>query len=242
MNSPVRLRQLLIGAFSELQDCDANGTLTDFLGSACSFGLQSNVGCIAVIKTDPKAAASGWLLLSVIEANGATPGRNSLLITTEKETMQFGRGLLAMAMHGSSLRVGSLKDDDWSNISHLIQRIRDADISILSKGRLSALAFTARIEELVRRTAPSVLIIDQPRLCFPRRGSKVQLEPPGIPASLVALTETLPLHVICVETARSASGASRRRMPRVHQGVAGQTMAPADAAYRAVEPTVMFPQ
>lgn len=202
MTIPIPLRQLLINAFNDLQNSDANGTLADDFGSASSFTSQ-DFARVSIITATP-ASAHDWLLLCLLEGARAIPDCKTLLITHAREASHLGHRLLAMSIRASSLRTGNLLDSDWSGISDRILNIRDANISIMSKDKGSTVAFTRQVLDVLRGAPPDALIIHQPRRCFPRPNSGMGLGRTGIPRSLEVVANQLHLQVIVLQNQSSA--------------------------------------
>ena len=211
MAIPIPLRQLLIKAFNDLQNSDANGTLADDFGSASGF-TSGNVDRISFMTAKP-ASANDWLLLCVLEGIRAIPDHKTLLIATAREASHLGHRLLAMSIRASSLRTGDLLDADWSSISARIQNTRDANLLIMSKDRGSTATFTRQVLEVLRTTSPDGLIINQPRRCFPRRITRTEVGPTGIPLSIEVLAEQLQIRIIILHTESSDAEQRARRPP-----------------------------
>ena len=211
MTIPIPLRQLLINAFNDLQNSDANGTLADDFGSASSFTSQ-DFARVSIITATP-ASAHDWLLLCLLEGARAIPDCKTLLITHAREASHLGHRLLAMSIRASSLRTGNLLDADWSSISARIQNIRDANLLVMSKDKGNTVPFTRQVLEVLRTTSPDGLIINQPRHCFPRLITGKEVGRTGIPLSIEVLAEQLHTRVIILHTESSDAEQRARRPP-----------------------------
>ena len=164
MATPIQLRQVLIDAFTDLQECDENGTLADYPHKALTCYTEAEDAQVVVTTTGAATETKDWLLLTLVEAIAAIQGQKAILVT--QDSGRFGRGLLARSVPASSRRAGILADEDWSNLSNQIQRIRSAGLSIMSKAECGTFSFVTQLEDAVRSAAPDVLIVDDPRQCF----------------------------------------------------------------------------
>lgn len=195
MATPIQLRQVLVDAFTDLQECDENGTLADYPRKALTCCPRTEDDRVVVITTD--AATKDWLLLIIIQAIATMRDQKAILVTQDHS--RFGHALLAMAVPASSFEAGLLADEDWSNVSKQIQRIRSAGLSIMSKAECGTFSFVTQLEDAVRSAAPDVLIVDDPRQCF----SESSLEHGGsrrrIPESLVELAGEQSFRIVAVE-------------------------------------------
>lgn len=195
MAKPIQLRQVLVEAFTDLQECDENGTLADYPHKALTCYPRTEDDRVVVITTD--AATKNWLLLVVIQAIATVRDQKAILVTQDHS--RFGHALLAMAVPASSFEAGLLADEDWSNLSNQIQRIRNAGLSIMSEAECGTLSFVTQLEDAVRSATPDVLIVDEPRQCFPEASLEHGGSRRRIPESLVELAGEQSFRIIVVE-------------------------------------------
>jgi len=168
----IQLRELLFNAFEDLQRSEENDMLAESLTKASSFAPPTQSSRISVITADSPLTRA-FLLMCLLEASALKRNRKTLVITAGRNApSQLGHGLLSMTIPDASFRAGTLAVGDWSKISAHIQLIRAAD----------------------------VLIIDQPRLCFPRLKSRMETGRTELPASIVALSKMQPLQIIALDT------------------------------------------
>ena len=197
MAKPIQLRQVLVEAFTDLQECDENGTLADYSREALTCYTEAEDDQVVVITTGAATETKNWLLLTIVEAIAAIQGQKAILVT--QDSGRFGRGLLARSVPASSRRAGILADEDWSNLSNQIQRIRNAELWIMSRTESATASFLTQLEEAVRSARPDVLIIDQQRQWFPESSSGDAASRHRIPEWLVALAGEQSFRIIVVE-------------------------------------------
>jgi len=195
MAKPIQLRQVLVDAFTDLQECDENGTLADYPRKALTCCPRTEDDRVVVITTD--AATKDWLLLIIIQAIATIRDQKAILVTQDHS--RFGHALLAMAVPASRFEAGLLANEDWSNLCNQIQRIRNAGLSIMSKAECGTLSFVTQLEDAVRSVSPDVLIVDQPRQCFPELSLGDGASRQRIPESLVELAGEQSFRIIVVE-------------------------------------------
>ena len=195
MATPIQLRQVLLDAFTDLQKCDENGTLADYLREALTVCPRTEDDRVVVITTD--AATKDWLLLIIIEAIATMQDQKAILVTQDHS--RIGHALLAMAVPPSSFEADFLANEDWSNVCSQIQRIRNGGLSIMSKSECGTLSFMAQLEDAVRSATPDLLIIDQPTQCFPESSLGDSALRQRIPESLVKLAGEESFRIIVVE-------------------------------------------
>lgn len=219
MATLVPLRHLLIEAFEELQTLDLRSNVEDFTAGVQRLLPSRDSGAIHVVKTS-SVTSKGWLLFSLTEALGTTPKRSCLLISTNANVHKLGHALLASTFSPGSFRSGYLEDEDWHRVSGLIQRIRNADLSLMGRGRDSTLTFSWRVEQQVLEMKPDWLVIDQPKRCFPIQNPAIQACSLGIPDTIRALAERMPLQIYILETDQPEPGTARIRTNRTKRNLA----------------------
>lgn len=196
----IQLRELLFNAFEDLQRSEENDMLAESLTKASSFAPPTQSSRISVITADSPLTRA-FLLMCLLEASALKRNRKTLVITAGRNApSQLGHGLLSMTIPDASFRAGTLAVGDWSKISAHIQLILAADVSIIIRGRRRTTTFITQVEEALRSTGADVLIIDQPRLCFPRLKSRMETGRTELPASIVALSKMQPLKIIALDT------------------------------------------
>ena len=185
MHAAIPLLNLLSNAFDDLMRRDGTDVLADYPSTRYSSRLRADDDSIIVIRTSHTAAES-QLLLALVKLLGTSPIGSTLFVSANRRAHLIGHALLASCLPKHSLHREQLTPGEWCRISVMYRSLQDSRISLLIKKRgQDQTAFIRLVRESFRETNATLLIIDQPRRCFPKQPEGNLAWPHGIPASIV---------------------------------------------------------
>lgn len=188
-----------MNAFEDLQAHDENGELREYAKWASPPATAPDDGSILVIKTN-QATNNSWLLLAVIRARGWTPG-HTLLVTPDCRAHLLGHAMLASYLPPQTQSQAHLSHSQYLSCAGLCNSFDENPLSLLVRnehhGRAS---FIRTIGEHLRATNAKLLIIDQPKRCFPRQPKGNRAWPDAIPPSTRSTASTYGITVIVLDS------------------------------------------
>jgi replicative DNA helicase len=123
------------------------------------------------------------------------------IFSLEMSKMQLGMRLLGFEaqINATKLRTGTLRDQDWSNLTEAANHLSELPIYIDDDSSLSVLDMKAKCRRLMKKRELSLVIIDYMQLIQGRRSAESrQLEISEISRSLKALAKDLNVPVIAL--------------------------------------------
>lgn len=185
MHAAIPLLNLLSNAFDDLMRRDGTDVLLDYPSTRYSSRLRADDDSIIVIRTSHTTAES-QLLLALVKLLGTSPIGSTLFVSANRRTHLLGHALLASCLPKHSLHREQLTSGEWCRISATYRSLQDSRISLLIKKRgQDQTAFIRLVRESFRATNATLLIIDQPKRCFPKQPEGNLSWSHGIPASVV---------------------------------------------------------
>ena len=189
MHAAIPLSYLLSNAFDDLTRRDGTDLLTDYPSARYATLLKADDDSIIVVNVS-HAEAESQLLLALVKLLGTSPIGRSLFVSANRRAHLLGHALLATCLPKNSLHREQLTPGEWCRISATYGSLRDARVSLLIKKKeQEQTSFIRLVRESVRATNATLLIIDQPKRCFPKQPKGHLAWPLGIPASVVWLAK-----------------------------------------------------
>lgn len=134
--------------------------------------------------------------------NAAKKTRKGVAVfSLEMSKMQLGLRLLGFKarINATKLRTGTLRDTDWTNLTHAAGQLAELPIYIDDTSGLSVLEMKARCRRLLKKGELSLVIIDYLQLVQGRRSAESrQIEISEISRSFKALAKDLNVPVIAI--------------------------------------------
>jgi len=134
--------------------------------------------------------------------NAAKKTRKGVAVfSLEMSKMQLGMRLLGFEaeINATKLRTGTLRDRDWTNLTHAANQLADLPIFIDDTSGLSILEMKARCRRLLKKMDLALVIIDYLQLVQGRRSAESrQIEISEISRSLKALAKDLNVPVMAL--------------------------------------------
>ena len=175
------------------------GVPTDFSDfDRLTAGLQPSD--LIIIAGRPSMGKTAFALN--IGYNAAKKTRKGVAIfSLEMSKMQLGLRLLGFKarINATKLRTGTLRDSDWTNLTHAASNLAELPIYIDDTSWLSVLEMKARCRRLLKKGELSLIIIDYLQLVQGRRSAESrQIEISEISRSFKALAKDLNVPVIAI--------------------------------------------
>lgn len=203
MHAAIPLSDLLSNALDDLMRRDGTDGLADYPSARYSSRLKADDDSIIVIRAS-HAEAESQLLLALVKLLGTSPIGRSLFVSANRRAHLLGHALLASCLPKHSLHREQLTPGEWCRVSATYGSLQDASISLLIKKReQDQTSFIRLVREGVRKTNATLLIIDQPKRCFPKQPEGNLAWPLGIPASVVWLAKDRGASLIVLERSES---------------------------------------
>jgi len=134
--------------------------------------------------------------------NAAKRTRKGVAIfSLEMSKMQLGMRLLGFAaqINATKLRTGTLRDTDWTNLTHAASHLAELPMFIDDTSALSVLEMKARCRRLLKKNELALVIIDYLQLVQGRRSAESrQVEISEISRALKALAKDLNVPVMSI--------------------------------------------
>lgn len=209
MPAAIPLSNLLSSAFDDLMRRDGMDVLADYPSTLYSSRLKAEDDSVIVIRTS-HAEAGSQLLLALVKLLGTSPIGSTLFVSANRRAHLLGHALLASCLPKHSLHREQLTPGELCRISATYRSLRDARVSLLIKKRKQEhTSFTRLVRESVRSTNPTLLVIDQPKRCFPRQPNGDKAWSDGIPPSIRAMAKSwrFQITVLCSDSQEPTSAA-----------------------------------
>ncbi|MFC1863128.1 replicative DNA helicase [Thermodesulfobacteriota bacterium] len=196
------MKNIIKGSFKRLESVAENegfvtGVPTDFTEfDRLTAGLQPSD--LIIIAGRPSMGKTAFALN--IGYNTADRTKKAVAIfSLEMSKMQLGMRLLGFEaqINATKLRTGTLRDQDWSNLTEAANHLSELPIFIDDDSSLTVLDMKAKCRRLIKKCDLSLVIVDYMQLIQGRRSAESrQLEISEISRSLKALAKDLNVPVI----------------------------------------------
>ncbi|MFC1867633.1 replicative DNA helicase [Thermodesulfobacteriota bacterium] len=137
-----------------------------------------------------------------IAYNAAKKTRKGVAIfSLEMSKMQLGMRLLGSEsqINATKLRTGTLRDSDWTDLTHAANQLAELPIYIDDTSGISVLEMKARCRRLLKKTDLTLVVVDYLQLLQGRRSAESrQVEISEISRSLKALAKDLNVPVLAL--------------------------------------------
>jgi replicative DNA helicase len=175
------------------------GVPTDFMDfDRYTAGLQPSD--LIIIAGRPSMGKTA-LALNIGYNAAKRTGKGIAIFSLEMSKMQLGMRLLGFAaqINATKLRTGTLRDTDWTNLTHAAGLLAELPIFIDDTSALSVLEMKARCRRLLKKNELALVIIDYLQLVQGRRSAESrQVEISEISRSLKALAKDLNVPVMAI--------------------------------------------
>ena len=198
MTQAISLHSLLMKAFEDLQAHDEAGELRALESWAPPPATEPDEDSILVIKTN-HAANNSWLLLAVIRARGKSSG-HTLLVTPDSRAHLLGHTLIASCLPELNQGDEHLEHTVYMSIYGVCNSFAKHPVALLVRDRKQHRTnFIRQVRHVLNTTNTKVLIVDQPKRCFPRQPKGNRAWRDAIPPSIRAVASIYRLEVVVLD-------------------------------------------